>query len=54
MFLDYRQHDMQRAPGFLKGLSTLAPDIVPGDGIAGMVSERRFAAGSFLFILVDN
>jgi len=36
MLWDNRQHDMQRAAGFLKRLSTLALHLAPAEAMAGM------------------
>lgn len=45
MLWDNRQHDMQRAAGFLKRLSTLALHLAPAEAMAGMKSQCRFAVG---------
>lgn len=36
MLWDNRQHDMQRAAGFLKRLTTLALHLAPAEAMAGM------------------
>ncbi len=46
MLWDNRQHDMQRAAGFLKRLSTLALHLAPAEAMAGKKFRCQFAVES--------